>query len=347
MMRTTVIFAHYDKNNSIQNYVIRYLAELKRYFSQIVFVSDSDVRVEELKKIENLVDITIVGRHGEYDFGSYKKGYLYLLDNNLLEGIEELAFVNDSCYAPIEDFSCVFEKMNNKKDIDFWGLTVGYTPTRQRHHIQSYFMIFKSQVFQSDAFKNFMLSIKKELNKREIVTKYEMELTSYLASNGFRWDVYSQISKMLCDTYLYHYKELIRCEHFPLLKRSILLQREANFTTEEEMKDFLQQYSSYDFQLIQEDVELNKSHNSFKRKCWLIASYTKRQLADYYWDYVYLVKSESFKTLADVVHEKYKFNLVKLIIAWIYWYIIRPIAKYCFVLSHRKLELIKTQQEGK
>ena len=43
-----VIFAHYDKNNCIDDYVIYYLEQLKLISKYIIFVSDSDLNKEEL-----------------------------------------------------------------------------------------------------------------------------------------------------------------------------------------------------------------------------------------------------------------------------------------------------------
>ena len=41
-MKRLCIFAHYDKDNLIDDYVIYYLRELKKSFNKIIFVSDSD-----------------------------------------------------------------------------------------------------------------------------------------------------------------------------------------------------------------------------------------------------------------------------------------------------------------
>ena len=113
-MKRTAVFAHYDKNNLIQDYVVYYLSELKKYAEKIIFVSDSDVLPEELKKIEGIVEQSIIGRHGEYDFGSYKRGFLYAKENNLLTACEELILANDSCYAPLFPFEEMFSAMSKK-----------------------------------------------------------------------------------------------------------------------------------------------------------------------------------------------------------------------------------------
>lgn len=79
-MKSLTVFAHYDKNLLVDDYVICYLKELKRFTHFIVFVSDCDLPETEQKKLHGLADVLIVGRHGEYDFGSYKRGYFYAHD---------------------------------------------------------------------------------------------------------------------------------------------------------------------------------------------------------------------------------------------------------------------------
>ena len=42
-MKRLAIFAHYDKDNIIDDYVIYYLKELKKSFETIIFVSYTDL----------------------------------------------------------------------------------------------------------------------------------------------------------------------------------------------------------------------------------------------------------------------------------------------------------------
>ena len=126
-MKRTAVFAHYDKNNLIQDYVVYYLSELKKCAEKIIFVSDSDVLPEELKKM-----------------------------------------ANDSCYAPLFPFEEMFSAMS-KKPLDFWGATSSDSGIKKEdenvycrfNHIQSYFVVFKPAVFNSDIFNKFITSIKK------------------------------------------------------------------------------------------------------------------------------------------------------------------------------------------
>ena len=69
------VFAHYDAHNLVDDYVLHYLNELSEVVERIVFVSDCDLPPEELIKVATITNLQISGRHGEYDFGSYKRGY--------------------------------------------------------------------------------------------------------------------------------------------------------------------------------------------------------------------------------------------------------------------------------
>ena len=98
------------------------------------------------------------------------------------ENYDELAFVNDSCYGPLYPLKPIIEQVG---ECDFWGMTRNL---EWREHIQSFFIVFKKQVFTSEIFKNFMASIKDEEKKLDVVTKYEIGLSRLLLENGFNFD---------------------------------------------------------------------------------------------------------------------------------------------------------------
>ena len=53
-MKRLCVFAHWDRDNIIDDYVIYYLKALKQVVSTLVFVSDCDLPSEELEKLELL-----------------------------------------------------------------------------------------------------------------------------------------------------------------------------------------------------------------------------------------------------------------------------------------------------
>lgn len=262
-MKRVIVFAHYDKNNTIEDFVVYYLKELKKLAQDIIFVSDSTISELELNKISNLTTKNIIGHHGEYDFGSYKKGYQYLKNNNLLNQYDELIFVNDSCYAPLFPFDNMFNKME-EKNCDFWGATKNLCTKKhkEREHVQSYFLVFKSQVFKNQIFDDFMNSIQKEENKNLIIEKYEIGLSQYLKNNGFIGDCFCEISKKFNNMQIKGYKKLILKDKIPFLKRSIAQKKNINNVYPLFLKELIQKETTYDYNLIKQDLICNTQKNS-------------------------------------------------------------------------------------
>lgn len=177
-MHRAVVFAHYDKYNSIQEYVLYYLKELRKVADTIIFVSDSNLPESEISKVQPLVKLVIAIPHGEYDFGSYKRGFSHIPDDT-----DELIFANDSCLGPLYSLDKVFDEMQDKQ-CDFWGMNSHCIDVD--FHIQSFFMVFKKEVFRSDLFKNFISSIEKQKHKDDIILNYEIGLSQLLLKNGYR-----------------------------------------------------------------------------------------------------------------------------------------------------------------
>ena len=256
-MDRITVFAHYDKNNLIQNYVIYYLKELKKVSQKIVFVSDGDISDKELSKLSGVVDYSIAKKHGEYDFGSYKRGYFYAKENGWLENCDELILCNDSCYGPLFDIEKYFEEMSSRP-VDFWGNTANPKGLKSAFcpHVQSYFLVLKSHVFKSKIFDEFMFSIKKESHKNFIILNYEIGLTKILQGNGFNWDVYCEMSKTTPSSQVFHYKELIEKDKNPFVKTSIYRLNNVENGIYPSFK-IIKKNSNYDISLIKSDIAQN------------------------------------------------------------------------------------------
>jgi rhamnosyltransferase len=84
-------------------------------------------------------------------------------------------------------FKPMFEKMSQNKDIDFWGNTqnIAFKP-----HIQSYFMVFRKPVINSKKFASFINNVTHQINNAGYIANYEIQLPSYLANFGYKWDTY-------------------------------------------------------------------------------------------------------------------------------------------------------------
>lgn len=205
-VKRLAIFAHFDKHNLIDDYVIIYLEKLKEVIDDIIFVSDCNLEIKEIKKIEHLILNNICQKHGEYDFGSYKRGFFLLKEQypQKFEELDELVFANDSCYA-IEDFKESFKKSKNL-ECDAWSLGDDFVSLDyNEYYLQSYFIVFKESVFKEDFFSNFIKEIKKLTSKNEIINQYEIGLSRTLTKNNRKIHAvfsYQEVNNYISKNYL-------------------------------------------------------------------------------------------------------------------------------------------------
>lgn len=180
-MKRTCIFASYDKEGVINKYVVSFLKYIREISDEIIFVSDCNFPDSELKKIERLISYHCCEHHGEYDFGSYKKGLLYLLekDNGQIAS-DELILCNDSCFC-ISNLSDLFNAMSKKK-CDFWGATSSLCPSL---HLQSFFLVIKNNVANSDVFLSYFKNVRKQSSVLEVINCYEVPFFSEMEKAGF------------------------------------------------------------------------------------------------------------------------------------------------------------------
>ena len=216
-MKRLAIFAGYDKDNIIDDYVVYYIKELKK-IADIIYVSDCDMLESELTKISEYCIHMINGRHEEYYFGSYKRGYLYAKENNILQNYDKIIFCNDSCYGPFFNLENIINKMNN---YNFGGLYISKDLKIAEHdYITSFFIIIDKQIYNTDFFNDFIKKIKKEDDKMYIIKKYEFGLSKLMLDNHIELKALFNDNGEFNRPY-FNPLSLIE-EGFPLLKRHVL-----------------------------------------------------------------------------------------------------------------------------
>ena len=140
-------------------------------------------------------------RHGEYDFGSYKRAYTWAHEHLNLSSYDFVYMVNDSVYGPLFPLKPYLEKMESSAT-DAFGLVKN---TKRAHpHIQSWFIGMRKSVFMSKWFDEFLSSVTKLESKGAITSRYEHGFTKNVVAHGGTWtclysahnrDVYNKIKK--------------------------------------------------------------------------------------------------------------------------------------------------------
>lgn len=259
-MKRAVVFAHYDKDNIIDDYVIYYLKSLKQISQYIILVSCCELSEIEKSKLDGICNFVIAEKHEEYDFGSYKRGFFHIY--NLEQEFEELVFVNDSCYGPIDSLVPVFDKMG-AVNCDFWGMTLnkfGFKKQSNKYvqakslHLQSYFLVFKQNVFTDKEFIEFIKSIKHEENKKDIILNYELGLTKTLVKKGFKLESYVKNYFYVNNSAILKWRQLLTNCDMPLLKCSLPRMLNRYNTTVDGYDEVIKSISDYPVELIYKNV---------------------------------------------------------------------------------------------
>lgn len=184
------LFAAYDKTGIINPALEYYIKNLFN-FGDIIFVMDSDTTPNEINKICKYTLYANGQRHGEYDFGSYKRAYQWAKSNLDLSTYDYIYLVNDSVFGPLYDIDRYFYAMETSGHVAF-GIVKN--PHHDHPHIQSWFVGMDKKIFTSDWFDEFMQSITKLPNKGQITSKYEHGLSKLITAHNYTWDCLYSVS---------------------------------------------------------------------------------------------------------------------------------------------------------
>ena len=164
-MKRLFLFAFYDPQGVVGEAALRYLEAL-RPLGDIVLATDCDLRPGEAEKLAPLVVSYQAARHGEYDFGSYKRAFRQAD----LSGYDVVYLVNDSVVGPLQPLEPYLLRME-ALGVDAFGLVLN--PSRRGRHLQSWFIGLKPAVFQAPWFGEFLGGVVAVDRKEDVCILYE------------------------------------------------------------------------------------------------------------------------------------------------------------------------------
>ena len=177
------LFAGYNKDGFIDEALVYYVKELAKY-GDVILCMDSDCKNTELNKVKQYTIARINGRHGEYDFGSYKRAYEYAKQKNIFKNYDFVYMVNDSVYGPLHSLKPILHKMESF-NTDATGMTESihtkYT------HIQSWFIGMRPSIFLSEWFDKFIMSVTHQEHKYLVTVLYENKFTELVTEHNLTW----------------------------------------------------------------------------------------------------------------------------------------------------------------
>ena len=191
--RRTAVFASFAGDGRVPETDLCYLRGLRDVCDNVVYVANNPLLPEEKDRLRGLVCAALCECHGEYDFGSYKRGWLLAKEAGLLDPsvCDEVVLANNSCYGPVFPFSKTFAAMSSRP-CDFWGLSA--CRVLGRDHLQSFFLVFRRRVLDGPELDSFLRAVARQPSRGYIVMRYEFEITKRLADAGYSFDALVPVS---------------------------------------------------------------------------------------------------------------------------------------------------------
>ena len=195
------LFAGYDAHGVIDPSLVYYVKALSA-LGDVVLCMDSDCSPAELQKLSKYVLHADGTRHGEYDFGSYKRAYIWAYENLNLSDYDFVYMANDSVYGPLYPLQPALEDLESR-NMDAFGMVCN--PHRNHPHIQSWFIGMRPSVFNTKWFDAFIRRVRKLESKGLITREYEHGFTKAVAEHNLLWGclltvrnrgVYNQVRRL-------------------------------------------------------------------------------------------------------------------------------------------------------
>ena len=212
-MKSVCFFASYFSGTEIPYYITVYLTELKRHFSEVVFLTTeknlSKNAIDFLEK--NSIQFFIEINEG-FDFGLWYKAF-QKIDS---EQYDQVALINDSCvlFKPLTEF--MNWSKTDKSDLQGMTYSEAIAP-----HIQSFLLIINKNAIKP--VKDYFAANGIIKDIKEVIKTYEVGMSTYLVSKGFTISAYmaKEDAKSEFSPYYSHVKDHLR-QGIPLIKKKIL-----------------------------------------------------------------------------------------------------------------------------
>lgn len=289
-MKRVAIYFFYDKDGVVDRYVNYFLEDFKKNLDRLIVVCNGKLTPEGRQEFSKYTNEIIVRENKGFDVWAYKEGIEYIGWDNL-KNYDELVMLNMTIMGPVYSFKEMFDEMDSRKELDFWGITkfhkfpvdpwglikYGYIP----EHIQSHFIAVRKPMLTSYEFRQHWEKMRMINTYFESVSYHESIFTKKFNDKGFKSDSYinSDDLKDFTDHPIIDYpKKIIEEKRCPIFKRRSFFNPYDDFLTRSiggqslKLYNYLKENKKYDTDLIWEN--LLRTENMYDIKNTLHLNYS-------------------------------------------------------------------------
>lgn len=195
--RRVGIYAFYDKDGIIDDYVLYYLKALSPWVERLLVVCNGELRPEGEAALRALGCEILVRENQGFDAWGVKAA-VEKIGLEALSQYDEAVISNNTFFGPVCEFRDIFSAMANRK-VDFWGISSRVKSGCQNsaddsvdgtelEYIQSDFYCVRKRMLKSEAFRRFWMELPELPDNEAAANLYEAVMTRYFSDAGYRWD---------------------------------------------------------------------------------------------------------------------------------------------------------------
>ncbi len=271
-MKRLGIFVFFDPQGVVGDYVVYLIKGIRPFFSHLKIVVNGEINAAGREQLEPLADDFYCRENVGLEVGGYLDAIKKVTWSGL-EAYDEVICFNDTVYGPVYPFEEMFTAMEQRSELDFWGITkhygapfdpfgtieCGYIP----EHIQSTFLAFRKRLFTSAEFQAHWEKLAEVRRYQESIGWHEAIFTEKFTALGYKGDVYVDTEDLRVYTeypLFMSLTELLKNRRCPIVKRkgfywdySYTLEQSAG-SEMREAYDYLRYHTSYDTNMIWQDL---------------------------------------------------------------------------------------------
>lgn len=224
---TLAIISTYDRDGIIDDYLIFYLASLKRVANRLIVTVNGKLTETGEERLTAVTDEIYRRPNTGFDFGAYRDVLENYLKPGELEQYQELVLCNDTCYGPFVPFEDIFARME-EGDAEFWSMN--YIEDPLLPHFQSYFMVASGRGIR--LVRDFLLQeVESDIRNPIQACGYEHGLSERILSSGIKTDYYTSHVKG------YHDLDIFGAPDYAMELLGLPLLKKRAFSDELSVKD--------------------------------------------------------------------------------------------------------------
>jgi len=222
-MERLLLYVHFNKFNQISEHVLYQLEKMRPLFRKVIFISNSKISQDQADEVKKeLVDEVLLRKNIGFDFAAWRDG-MREVGFEELKSYDSVTLMNDTCFGPLWDLESLYQDFENDRNVDFWGMTNYRKDKDFNEHIQSYYLSFKQNVVNSEAFQLFWQNIQDYTEVQDVIDHYETQVTTNLVQAGFHYQtvfntIQADASGMLYPDFSYYNPTSILKNRVPFIK---------------------------------------------------------------------------------------------------------------------------------